>query len=103
MLAVRKDGGEGWNVVSEPDPQKRIERTLEIGWGGSVPCVQNVGALPVGQVMRHDCILTRVRWKSTGKRSCWSSAEQLFHLVHFHHSQSRGPSFHLPRVWVLEC
>ena len=34
-------------VVSEPDPRKIEKRVWEIGWGGSVHCAQNAGALPI--------------------------------------------------------
>ena len=35
-------------VVSEPDPRKIRNRVWEIGWGGSLLCAQNAGALPIG-------------------------------------------------------
>ena len=34
-------------VVSEPDPRKIEKRVWEIGWGGSVHCARNAGALPI--------------------------------------------------------
>ena len=39
--------GHGHRVVSEPDPRKIGRRVWEIGWGGSVHCTRNAGALPI--------------------------------------------------------
>ena len=36
------------DIVSEPDPRKIEKRVWEIGWGGSVHCARNAGALPIG-------------------------------------------------------
>jgi len=35
-------------IVSETDPRKIRKRVWEIGWGGSVPCTRNAGALLIG-------------------------------------------------------
>ena len=35
------------DIVLEPDPQKNRKEGLEIGWGRSVPCARNAGALPI--------------------------------------------------------
>jgi len=37
--------GPGYIVVSKPDPQKNRKEGLKLGWGGSVLCTWNAGAL----------------------------------------------------------
>jgi len=42
---VRVKVGPGYVVASKPDPQKNRKEGLKLGWGGSVLCTRNAGAL----------------------------------------------------------
>ena len=63
-----------------PDPSINCKRVWVIGWGGSVPCAWNAGALPIGLIITFQRVLIEKvvfesRFKSCLERYCASECQ----------------------------
>jgi len=48
-------------LVLEPDPRKNRKGVWEKGWGGSVHCARNAGALPIGSWLYANVHLLKIQ------------------------------------------